>query len=247
MSYASATTVQSGRSAVQFFGTTELLEQVLLNIGTFKELMKLRRVCRKWRDVIEDTASLRPIMFLASQPLDHEWYFLGGSNLLVKGEKGSVTNEHTKIVSSARINPMLFYKKPEHARAPIWAKNSLRFDLPSSWTSQELYVRMEGKPLHVKTKSPISSMFATQPPLTVMSLRTYDSGHRRVAREIRNPKGLKVIDVLRAVKQLSGQKAIVLDRIFFPQDDDQTLTVEVHIDEFPLNKANLKPGYYSRK
>lgn len=235
--------------ATRFFGTTELLAEVLLNIGTLKDLMILRGVCQKWRDVIEDTPSLQRLIFLAPQPSeDHEWHGddrrhrfwtdrVKVKSILLNLPKGhDNSSTRSEVLSSARINPLLFYTKPEHVAIPIWRprKYSERFGAAQHWTSQELYLRMEAKPPGIRANSPLLRMFATQPPLPVMSLRTYDSDHRNSVRDIRNPKGVKVADILRAASQLGGRKAVVVDEVIFPEGTDRRMMmIRSHKDDFP--------------
>jgi hypothetical protein len=75
-------------------------------------------------------------------------------------------------------------------------------------------------------------MFATQPPLETMILRVYDSGFRASARDIRNAKGVKVIDVLRAAEQLEGRKVVVVEDTIFPSEDQETIRIKSHRDDF---------------
>jgi hypothetical protein len=77
---------------------------------------------------------------------------------------------------------------------------------------------MEKKPKGIKINSPLFRMFATQPPLEAMSFRVYEDGYRST-RDIRNSKGLKVIDILRAAESLEGRKAVVVNGTIFPPED----------------------------
>jgi hypothetical protein len=92
---------------------------------------------------------------------------------------------------------------------------------------------VESKPNGIKTNSPLLQMFATQPPLETMILRVYDSGFRASARDIRNAKGVKVIDVLRAAEQLEGRKVVVVEDTIFPSEDQETIRIKSHRDDFP--------------
>jgi hypothetical protein len=209
----------------------------------------LRRVCKKWQAVIEGTPSLQRILFLAPQPSDHEWHGDYRSNpfwrnrcsagpiesLLEKKPEGTAPEAGKAVHTSARINPLLFYKQPGHASLPIWQphKYDYRVAIANEWNSQEIYLRVESKPNGIKTNSPLLQMFATQPPLETMILRVYDSGFRASARDIRNAKGVKVIDVLRAAEQLEGRKVVVVEDTIFPSEDQETIRIKSHRDDFP--------------
>jgi hypothetical protein len=208
--------------------------------------MTLRRVCRGWQAVIEDTPSLQRLIFLAPQPSDHEWHgddrnnpfweqWLPTESLLVKKPTGSAPDAGKEVRTSARINPLLFYKQPEHDAMPIWHQQAYYPDYraKNDWSSQELYLRMEKKkPKGIKISSPLFRMFATQPPLEAMSFRVYEDGYRSTG-DIRNSKGLKVIDILRAAESLEGRKAVVVNGTIFPPEDQQSMRITSHKDNFP--------------
>ena len=226
-------------AANNVFRTTELLEQILLEVGTMEDLIRMRRVCHKWQDVIQDTRSVQRIIFLSPQDLDHEWHTwvrIGPGPphyKLVKEPKtsresdGSTDEDYPGILQSACINPLLFCQLSGYASIPIWDTGSY-----DRWTSEELVLR-EGariKGTKIKVSSPLLNMFATQPPLCEMTFRT--SGDP--ARQIRNSKGIKVIDVLRVAEGLVGGWAgrVVVDYAFFPPEDADAIYTEEHLDLF---------------
>lgn len=225
----------SQQSAARFFSTTELLEQVFLNVGNVKDLMPMRRVCHKWQDVIEGTRSLQKIMFLIPQQLDHEWHGVipqskvgnkGRALVLFKHPRGTPRVRRIKIVESARLNPLLFYKSSEHARVPIW--HPWAYNALGSWTSQELYLRKDIRPKRTKINSTLLTMFATQPPVSEITLRTSDHSSRQIC----NAKGVKVIDVLRVAEQFTGWKAVVVKHVFFPPDEADVVVRKYYRDVF---------------
>lgn len=203
--------------ANQVFGTNELLEQILLHVGTLEDLIRMRGVNRQWKDVIEGTVSLKQIIFLSPQEPEHVWHtFVSlGPGLplykFVKDPKGSWnTDENPGILQSARINPLLFRQLSENENIPVWYTGSR-----GRWTSEELHLR-EGARINgtkMKVSSPLLNMFATQPPLEVMMFRTGGDP----ARQIRNRKGIKVIDVLKVAEGLAGgfEGRVVVDYIIF--------------------------------
>jgi hypothetical protein len=245
-----ATTGPTG-SAARFFGTNELFEQVLLHNNTLKGLMPLRRVCKRWQAVIEGTPFLQRQIFLAPQSPTHEWhgddrkhpfwsndFYLqhpARQSVLVKKPKGTAPESGKEVYTCAEINPLLFHKTPSHATIPIWQprKYDPRWRGQNDWNSQELYLRMEAKPSGIRTKSPLLQMFATQPPLKVTGLRVHDPNQGTSTRDVRNPEGVKVIDILRAVEQLEGRKAVVVDEVIFPSDGQEMIEIEAHRDDFP--------------
>jgi hypothetical protein len=217
------------------FGTSELLEQILLNVGNMKDLIRMRGVCHKWKDVIEGTQSLMQIIFLAPQQHDYEWHNWVRIDLgpprykLVKEPKTDVETEKDNpgILQSARINPLLFFQLEEHALFPVWKTASYH-----RWTSQELHLR-EGARLKgtgIRVSSSLLNMFATQPPVYEMSFRTRGDP----ARQIRNRKGIKVIDVLRVAEGLEGglNGRVVIDYVFFPPEDVDVVYRRDYSDRF---------------
>ena len=202
----------------------------------------MRRVYHKWQDVIEGTLSLKKIIFLAPQQLDHEWHCQPShirhpnpdhSMVLVKQPIGSGRNRDTQVINAAYLNPVLLYKKSENAEIPIWYPWQYGYGgHPRFWTSEELCFRMDVRPKHVRTNSALLNMFITHPPLFEITLRTRDTDHRKSSRRIQNPKGLKVIDVLRATEQLSGNKAVVVEHVFFPSPGVDILEWNVWQDLF---------------
>lgn len=121
--------------------------------------------------------------------------------------------KHEWILKPARINPLLFRQLSEHANSSVWHSGSY-----DHWTSEELHLR-EGAGLKgrkIKVSSPLLNMFATQPPLKQMTFRTAGDPER----QIRNSKGIKVIDVLRVAEGLVGGLAgrVVVDYVLFPPE-----------------------------
>jgi hypothetical protein len=152
---------------------------------------------------------------------------------LVKKPIGTPTDRLTEVVTAARINPFLFYKKGENARTPIWHPWQYGWhDWCSFWTSEELFLRMDARPMRMKTSSVLLNMFATQPPLLEMTLRIKDTNHFKSSRRIYSPKGLRVIDVLRAAEQLTGDKALVVENVFFPPDGVDVIPWDIWRDRF---------------
>lgn len=195
----------------------------------------MRGVNRQWRDVIAGTESLKKIIFLSPQELDHKWRSwvrIGPFSTLyklVKEPKRSPGEEQDweGLLKPARINPLLFRQLSKYANQPVW--NTGRDD---DWTSEELQLR-EGARLQgtkLKVSSLVLNMFATQPPLKEMTFRTDDAS----ARQIRNPKGIKVIDVLRVAEGLVGGRAgrVVADYVFFPPEDADEIHRKYVLDTF---------------
>jgi hypothetical protein len=149
-----------------------------------EDLIRMRGVCHKWKDVIEGTQSLMQIIFLSPQQHDYEWHNWVRINSsaplykLVKGPKtGSGTDkENPGILQSARINPLLFLQLEEHALFPVWKTGSY-----NRWTSEELHLResarLKGTGIRV---APLLNMFAIQPPVYEMSFRTGDGLTRQI-------------------------------------------------------------------
>jgi hypothetical protein len=44
---------------------------------------------------------------------------------------------------------------------------------------------------------------------------------------------VKVIDVLRAAEQLEGRKVVVVEDTIFPSEDQETIRIKSHRDDFP--------------
>jgi hypothetical protein len=232
-----AAAVKSLPAANQVFATTELLEQILLNNGTMKDLIRLRGVCHKFKDVIEGTRSLMQIIFLSPQDLDHEWRSLMRIDpgfpryALTKEPKRSrnTKEEQSWFLKPARFNPLLFRQLSQYARIPIWHTGS-----GDRWTSEELHLR-EGagiKGTKIRVGSPLLNMFATQPPVYEMSFRT--GGPGSTARQIRNRKGIKVIDVLRVAEGLVGglDGRVVVEDIIFPPEAVDAIYRQNYLDGF---------------
>lgn len=75
---------------------------------------------------------------------------------------------------------------------------------------------MDARPKRKKTNSTLLNMFATQPPLFEMTLRSTSD---KISRRVHNAKGVKVIDILRVAEQIAGKKAVVVEHVFFPPED----------------------------
>lgn len=223
------------QAANQVFATNELLEQILLHVGILEDLVRMRGVNRQWKDVIEDTESLKKIIFLSPQESNYLWRstvkISPGSPRykLIKEAKSSVKTEEGQyhMLEQARINPLLFRQLSEYANIPFW--NTGRHD---RWTSEELHLR-EGagiKGTKIKVSSPVLNMFATQPPVKEMTFRTGGAS----ARQIRNSKGIKVIDVLRVAEGLVGglDGRVVVDCVLFPPEDVDEIHRKEHLDRF---------------
>jgi hypothetical protein len=202
-----------------------------------EDLIRMRRVCHKWQDVIQGTKSLQEIIFLSPQELEHQWHTwtrLDGGHpryMLVKEPTTSQDAETDKddrgILQSTRINPLLFWQLSKYESIPIW--DTGRHD---RWTSEELVLRDGAriKGTKIRVSSPLLNTFATQPPLCEMTFRTGGDP----ARQIRNPKGIKVIDVIRVAESLGGGWAgrVVVDYTFFPPEDVDVIYTEDHLDFF---------------
>jgi hypothetical protein len=161
--------VQPESAVTQFFAIAELLEQVLNDVGAdVRELLSLCQVCRQWQNVIKASPSLRRIMFLSAQPLDHEW--LGEDRratdgryerLLVKQPRGNAGHPSARVLKSACLNPLLFYTKPRKPDLHIWRPHMLHGDPdqdPHIWTSQELYLRRNKRSRGVRKQSLLLDM-----------------------------------------------------------------------------------------
>lgn len=189
---------QPTQSAAQVFATTELLEKILISLQQVKHLMKTRRVCHRWQDVIDGTESLKKKMWLAPQQLDHEWYLSASATELRKRPVSTAAADGDVSYKSACINPFLFFTKSE---PPIWKSH-----FHNCWVSQPLYLHEQPQSTSRKAKSLFLKIFATQPPVTVLYLRTtgeHGQGPRNygcLVQQIKNKKGMKVGDVLRAAR-----------------------------------------------
>jgi hypothetical protein len=194
----------------------------------------MRGVNRQWKAVIEDTESLKQIIFLSPQESDDVWHTfvnLGPGGPLYKFVKEPKANwedkEYPGILQSARINPLLFRQLSENATIPMWYTGR-----QDRWTSEELHLR-EGagiKGTKIRVSSPLLNMFATQPPLEAMTFRTGSNS----ARQIRNRKGIKVIDALRVAEGLAGglNGRVVVDYVLFSQEDVDEIYPKYHLDRF---------------
>jgi hypothetical protein len=67
-----------------------------------------------------------------------------------------------------------------------------------------------------------------------MSLRVYDSNFRTSTRDVRNPKGVKMVDILRAAEQLEGRKAVIVDEVIIPPEGQEKIQIKSHRDDFPV-------------
>jgi len=222
-------------AANQVFAINELLEQILLHVGTLDDLVRMRGVNRQWKDVIEDTKSLKGIIFLSPQESNFLWRSMvkigpGSPRYkLIREAKSSVEPEEGQhyMLEQARINPLLFHQLSEYANMPVWNTGSC-----NRWTSEELHLRkgarLQGTKL--KVSSPVLNMFATQPPVNQMTFRTGGAS----ARQIRNSKGIKVIDVLRVAEGLVGglDGRVVVDCVLFPPEDVDEIHRKDHLDLF---------------
>ena len=61
-------TVSNASLALRVFSTIELLEQVLLHLGA-KNLVRLQRVCRQWKDLMARSETLQERLFLSPAPI----------------------------------------------------------------------------------------------------------------------------------------------------------------------------------
>jgi hypothetical protein len=213
-------------AATQVFAITELLEQILLFVEDIPSLMTKRRVAPQWRVVIDDTTSLKQKMWLAPQQLDHEWYLSPGADFLRKrpiltGRSAAAADSEDVVYKSGLTNPFLFEKSlSPRAAQPIWSSH-----FHNSWVSPPLLLR-EGVKFRVReAKSLFLQMFATQPPVKLMYLRirSADSmlgSYRSLIEQVKNAKGVRVGDVLRAVSRLSEshKMAFVVDEMMFDVD-----------------------------
>jgi hypothetical protein len=206
---------QPSQPAAQVFATTELFEQILISVNNIKCLMTARQVCRRWQDMIDNTESLKNMMWLAPQQLDHEWYLSPGAIRLYKRPMNTTTATGGDVIyKSARYNPFLFRTS---LTEPIW--KSCYHD---PWISQPLYIHEQSMASFRGARSLFLKMFATQPPVTVMYMRVQggDSEHRSyrcLIERIKNAKGVKVGDVLRAAWHASeAEPAFVVESVMFP-------------------------------
>ena len=188
--------------------------------------MTTRRVAPQWRAVTGDSPSLMKKLWLAPQQLDHEWYLSPSAKLLLKRPattKGAATAADSGdiVYKSGITNPFLFERSSNRPSLsqPIWTS-----EFHNSWVSSPLFIRERVTKAKVrKAKSLFLKMFATQPPVKIMYLRIRAGGesfyrsYRCLVEQVKNSKGVKVGDVLRAVSHLShGQKtAIVVDEMMF--------------------------------
>ena len=131
------------------------------------------------------------------------------------------------ILKPARIDPLLFRQLSEYAKMPVW--NTGRY---GRWTSEELHLRQGArvKGTKIKVSSPLLNMFATQPPLCEMTFRTGGDPER----QIRNRKGIKVIDVLRVAEGLAGgwEGRAVVDEVTSPQGHADVVYRQSRLDPF---------------
>lgn len=224
----SNTTQPAQSAAAQVFATTELLEQILLSFDDLKSLTAMRRVAPQWRAVIDETSSLKKKMWLVPQQLDHEWYLSPGATHLRKRPRATdaaaATADGEIIYKSATPNPLLFL---QHCRRPIWASS-----YHVSWVSQPLFIQEQAKPSLLRTRGIFLKMFATQPPVPVMYLRVLNgddlSNYSCLVEKIKNSKGVKVRDVLRALSRMpkSREMMVVVEEVMFPRDDASDFEAE---------------------
>jgi len=209
--------VWPGQSAAQVFATTELLEQILISVGEVRSLMTMRRVAHKWQDVIDGTESLKRMMWLAPQQLDHEWYRQPGGRWFHKRPTNTVAAPGDIVYKAARNNPFLFDRG---SNRPIW-KSSYHV----KWISQRLRVRHQPKLFSQRARSLFLKMFATQPPVTVLFLRTRaeQAGKKSfslLVERIKNTKGVEVGDILRVADRMpDGEKTVVAEEVMFPSEN----------------------------
>lgn len=223
---------QPASAAAQVFATPELLEQVLLAVNDVKWFMLMRRVASQWRAVIDDTTSLRKKMWLAPQQLDHEWYLSPGAEFLRKRPiatgRLAAADSGDIIYKSGITNPFLFDKSSPYRSRPIWTSH-----YHNSWVSPPLFVREQASSSFRKTGSLFLKMFATQPPVPAMYLRVRGDesalrNYRCLVEQVKNPKGVKVGDVLRAVAHLSEsqKRAFVVDEMLFDLERFSEISIE---------------------
>lgn len=225
----SNTTHPAQSAAAQVFATTELLEQMLLSVDDLKSLTAMRRVAPQWRAVIDETSSLKKKMWLVPQQLDHEWYLSPGATHLHRRPRttdaAAASADGEIIYKSATPNPLLFL---HDSRRPIWASR-----YHASWISQPLFIQEQAKPSLLRTRGVFLKMFATQPPVPVMYLRVRNGdnelrNYRCLVERIKNSKGVKVGDVLRALSRMpkSQETIVVVEEVMFPQEDASEIDVE---------------------
>ena len=215
-------------AAAQVFATTELLEQILFSVEDLKSLVAMRRVAPQWRAVIDETSSLKKKMWLVPQQLDHEWYFSPGATHLHKRPRttdaAAASADGEIIYRSATTNPLLFL---QDSRRPIWASR-----YHASWVSQPLFFQEQAKPSLLRTRGIFLKMFATQPPVPVMYLRVLNgddlSNYSCLVERIKNSKGVKVGDVLRALSRMpkSQDMMVVVEEVMFPRHDASDFEAE---------------------
>lgn len=200
----------------------------MLSFDDLKSLLCMRRVAPQWRTVIDETSSLKKKMWLTPQQPDHEWYLRAGAGetflrrrptaTIAGGPAAAVTVDTGDIVyKSGRANPLLF--KSESA-TPIWESH-----LHGGWVSQPLCLLKDPSYSFRKARSLHLQMFATQPPVPVMFLkiragRNELRSYRCLLEQVKNTKGVKVGDVLRAASHWSNAQDIefVVEEMMLPLD-----------------------------
>lgn len=138
--------------------------------------MKVRRVCHKWNEVVLGSAPLKRIMFLAPESDDDE--------------------PDTTPCTGNRVllKPDTLFTRADMVRSIPFTMDNVR-------------------PGFLKSKSLYLDMFVTQPPVTEAIVLQYGLGeveykYLYIAQmeRVKNPKGIKFRDVLRAGDRLFGYR-----------------------------------------
>ena len=221
-------------AATQVLATTELLEHILLSLDDVKSLVSNRRVARRWRDIIDDTSSLKKEMWLVPQQLDHEWYLSPGASHLRKRPKTTTAtaapaDSSDTIYASGTFNPHLLHIAPSDTHRPLW-----RSEFHYNWISQPLHIHKRAIFSIGKPQSLFRKMFVTQPPVKLMYLRVRNGdderrNYRCLVEKVKNSTGVRVGDVLRALSRMpkSQEMMLVVEEMIFPTEE------EVEISDTP--------------
>lgn len=106
------TTRSMSLSATRYavFCTTELLDDILLQL-TMKDLLFAQRVCRRWRDVIQQSKPLQKALFFLPSDPDVHWKLVGtqdGTQKLARASKNEFNGQPSPdLFGTGILNPLL--------------------------------------------------------------------------------------------------------------------------------------------